>query len=132
MRKISRKGAIKKCHAMWSKCIHARDKVCLVCGRDHGKLDAHHGITARGNGCGPHWFELDNGFLLCFVCHQGAHAKTDKPFMERFLAKVDSMVSKERQEEIVRMRHTAAHYTIEDLEGIYERLAKEYDRIVGN
>lgn len=133
MIKLTRKGAIKKCHNMWSLCVRARDRKCLICGRSDGKLDAHHGVACRGNGVGKHWFMLKNGFTLCFRDHQIVHSKMgDKKLLEIWIAIVDMMVTKEEQEEIIRSRHETAKYSIEDLEGIYEYLAKEYDRIKGD
>lgn len=132
MSKLTRKGAAKKCHDMWAKCVKLRDdQKCLLCGREYGKLDAHHGIACRGNGVGKHWFILENGYSLCFRCHQTVHSKMgDKSILEKWLGIVNRMVCKERQEEIIRARHEPAKYTIEDLEGIYEKLAKEYAKII--
>lgn len=130
MSKLTRKGAAKKCHDMWSLCVRARDGKCVICGRTEGKLDAHHGVACRGNGVGKHWFILKNGFALCFQDHLGVHQNKTRAFMDNWHRVMDSMVSKEEQEAIIRARHETAKYTIEDLEGIYENLAKEYAKII--
>lgn len=132
MRKLTRKGAIKKCLTMWSLCVRERDKKCVLCGNTVNGLEAHHGIAARGKGVGEHWFMLLNGFSLDFPCHMLVHSRIgDKSLLEKWFALVDRMVTKEQQEEIIHARHKVMKYTIEDLEGIYENLAKEYDRIKG-
>lgn len=128
--KLTKKGAIRKCLSMWSKCVRARDGKCLICGRTEGVMDAHHGVAARANGCRAHWFMLKNGFQLCFQDHMLVHSRIgDKSKLEKWLKLVDEMVSQEEQAEIIKAKHTVTKYTIEDLEGIYENLAREYDRI---
>lgn len=130
-RKLTRRGAIDKCHHIWSLCVRARDKKCVLCGREYGKLDAHHGITPRGSAVGAHWFIVDNGFSLCFLCHQLVHSKRgDKKALEGWLATIDKMVPKERQEEIIAARHKTYKFTMEDFEGIYENLVKQYNEII--
>lgn len=130
MRKLTLSGAKRKCHNLWSKCVRERDgHRCLLCGSE-GRVEAHHGIVPRGNCVGPHWFFIDNGFSLCYLCHQIVHTRRgDKVALERWLALVDSMVNKERQEEMIRAKHTTPQYRLDDYEGIYESLAKAYDRI---
>lgn len=130
-RKLTRRGAIDKCHNIWSLCVRARDKKCVLCGREYGKMDAHHCIVPRGSAVGHHWFMLDNGAQLCFLCHGLVHSKRgDKVALEKWLALLDSRVSKERQAEIIRAKHTTAKFTMEDYEGIYENLLKQYNEIV--
>lgn len=130
--KLTRKGAAKKCHYMWALCVRTRDGKCLICGRTDGHLEAHHGIASRGVGVGAHWFMLDNGFTLCFQDHLYVHDNKTKEYMLAWHKIIDSIVPKERQEEIIRARHRAAKYTIEDLEAIYENLAREYDKIIAD
>lgn len=133
MPKLTLSGAREKCRKLWGLCVRTRDNnTCLLCGRQ-GRVEAHHGIVPRGNCVGPHWFILDNGFSLCFLCHQIVHTRRgDKIALENWLALVNRMVSKERQEEIIKAKNTTPQYRLDDYEVIYENLAKEYDRIKGD
>ena len=130
-RKLTRRGAIDKCLTLWSLVVRTRDRRCLLCGRQHGKLDAHHGVTPRGSSVGLHWFMLRNGFSLCFQCHQLVHSKRgDKAALEKWLKLIDSLVPQEVQTEIMQAKHKINHFTIDDLEGIYDGLMVEYDKLV--
>jgi hypothetical protein len=108
---------------MWSLAVRARDGRCLLCGSTSKSLDAHHGVAARGSSIGAHWYMLENGFSLCFPCHQFVHMKNgDKSILAKWFAIIDSMVSKEKQEEIIRARHGRFEYTIENLDKIRAEL----------
>lgn len=130
--KLTRNGAKEKCRKLWGKVVIARDKKCLMCGREHGKLDPHHGVAARGRCVGAHWFTLENGFTLCFQCHMKVHGREGHMgFWDRWVELVRNTVSQEKRDEIIRAKSYAPKYTLEDYEAIYENLAKEYDRITG-
>lgn len=62
----------KKADALWSKCVRARDKRCVLCGSDSA-LQAHHWILTR-NQSSKYKFDLRNGVTLCYGCHiHGVH-----------------------------------------------------------
>ena len=130
-RKLTRAGAIRKLDALWALCIKARDKRCQMCGRTEN-LNAHHCVVHKGVGASKIRWLLDNGITLCPACHMGIHNHNNASFVRQYEAIRDAKVSLERQEEIIRLRHEVAKYSMEDLESIYENLAKEYDRIKGN
>ncbi len=68
MRKASKKTLKLKCGTLWSLIIRSRvDSVCEWCGRDYGKMDAHH---FRGKPNATLRYELKNGVCLCFKCHR--------------------------------------------------------------
>lgn len=60
-----------KATKLWGQYVHQRDRVCQVCGRADGKLDAHHVMVRQFSAtrCDP-----DNGVLVCFRCHQLLHS----------------------------------------------------------
>ncbi len=130
MRKLSRSGAIKKLDSLWGKIIRARDKRCAMCGSTDN-LNAHHCVVHKGNGASKIRWILDNGITLCAYCHMGIHNHNNASFVRKYETIRDSRISLDRQEEIIRLRHEVAKYSMDDLEGIYENLAKEYDRIIG-
>lgn len=129
-RKLTRSGAIRKLDALWSLCIKARDKRCAMCGRTEN-LNAHHCVVHKGVGASKTRWILDNGITLCPRCHMGIHNHNNASFVRQYEAIRDARITIERQEEIIRLRHEVAKYSMEDLEGIYENLAKEYDKIKG-
>ena len=130
--KLTRRGAIDKCLKLWGKVVRTRDGKCLLCGGDYNVLNAHH-WTPRGNAVGEHWFILDNGFTLCYICHSKVHSRSgDMWDIRKWENLVNSRLSQDRQDEIIRARHNRAGYTLEILEGIYENLAREYDSIKEN
>ena len=62
----------KKADTLWSKCVRARDKRCVLCGSDSA-LQAHHWILTR-NQSSKYKFDLRNGVTLCYGCHiHGVH-----------------------------------------------------------
>ena len=130
-RKLTRAGAIRKLDALWALCIKARDKRCVMCGRTEN-LNAHHCVVHKGVGASKIRWLLDNGTTLCAGCHMGIHNHNNASFVRRYEMIRDAKVSLERQEEIIRLRNEYAGYSMDDLEAIYENLAKEYDRIKGN
>ena len=130
-RKLTRSGAIRKLDALWALCIKARDKRCVMCGRTEN-LNAHHCVVHKGVGASKIRWLLDNGTTLCAGCHMGIHNHNNASFVRHYEVIRDAKVSLERQEEIIRLRNEYAGYSMDDLEAIYENLAKEYDRIKGN
>lgn len=121
---------IRKAHAAWSIYIRTRDRKCLMCGSEEN-LHAHHGIVPRKRGNSTR-FLPDNGFTLCARCHMFEFHKFlgGKEWMDRFYKVVDRMVSKDKQEEIIRTSHESRKYSRDDLENIisfYTRLTSELD-----
>lgn len=57
----------KEADALWSKCVRARDKRCVLCGSD-SSLQAHHWILTRAQSS-KYKFDLRNGVTLCYGCH---------------------------------------------------------------
>jgi hypothetical protein len=55
---------------LWGQVVHQRDKVCQVCGKADGKLDAHHVMVREFNATRAY---LPNGMLVCFKHHQKLH-----------------------------------------------------------
>lgn len=55
---------------LWAARIKARDESCQFCGRTEGRLNAHHIFSRRH--LATRW-DLRNGVLICFTCHQRAH-----------------------------------------------------------
>jgi hypothetical protein len=59
----------KKATRLWGEYVHLRDRVCQVCGKADGKLDAHHILPREFSATRA---DPDNGVLLCFQHHNGA------------------------------------------------------------
>lgn len=126
--RLTRSGAIRKLDKLWGMIIRKRDGKCALCGRKEN-LNAHHCVVHKGVGASKIRWLLDNGIALCSFCHMGIHNHNDASFVRRYEEVRDSRISRERQDEIIRLRHEIAKYSMEDLEGIYENLAKEYDKL---
>lgn len=72
----------KKADALWSKCVRARDKRCVLCGSDSA-LQAHHWILTR-NQSSKYKFDLRNGVTLCYGCHiHGVHRNPSIYLLDR-------------------------------------------------
>lgn len=63
---MANKSFVKWLDRLWGIVIHNRDDRCQWCGKQDGKLDAHH-IFGRTNKS-TRW-DTKNGILLCFYCH---------------------------------------------------------------
>lgn len=61
----------RKATRLWGEFIHVRDRVCQVCGKADGKLDAHHVCVRQFNATRTY---EPNGVLVCFRCHQMLHS----------------------------------------------------------
>jgi hypothetical protein len=81
----------------WAVAVKARDgNRCLMCGKT-ANLHAHHWLIRKARSIGIRW-EVDNGATLCYYCHLlQVHLYSDKAFMDAFFAKMDSIVSKNKQ-----------------------------------
>ncbi len=74
MRKISRKGLLKKLYDAWREYIYKRDNyICQMCHRPcriAGRvINAHHIVTKGSSGYAGK-FDINNGVTLCFTCHK--------------------------------------------------------------
>lgn len=65
---MKRKNKFLKEDKEWSLAIKERDKVCQICSKSDGILNAHHIIPKQFR---EFRFNLDNGILLCFQHHRG-------------------------------------------------------------
>lgn len=68
MRKYSKRAQINRMRRLLSECVKLRDKKCVRCGKEDGKLDCSH-IFPKGRFSSMQ-FELENVKLLCFNCHR--------------------------------------------------------------
>jgi hypothetical protein len=61
----------RKATKLWGEYVHLRDRVCQVCGKADGKLDAHHVMvrTFQATRADP-----ANGVLVCYRDHQMLHS----------------------------------------------------------
>ncbi|MCK9370806.1 hypothetical protein M0R04_12930 [Candidatus Dojkabacteria bacterium] len=79
----------KECKDLWTFIVKARANwACEVCGKDDGKLDAHHFFTKGGH---PHLkYDIENGMALCFVHHTGGRegAHHDPLFTDKILGRI--------------------------------------------
>ena len=64
---VTKKQIILKKDQDWAKAIKERDKVCQICKRSKGRLNAHHIIPRQFKE--TRW-DLNNGILLCFQHHR--------------------------------------------------------------
>jgi hypothetical protein len=75
-RKTKAAALERKATKLWGEYIHARDRVCQVCGKADGKLEAHHMMT-RGHKATR--ADPVNGVLLCYWHHKGRGSVHDDP-----------------------------------------------------
>lgn len=106
---------IRLCHAAWSTYVRTRDKRCLMCGTTEN-LQAHHVLVPKSKSTGVRFFE-ENGFTLCYrehlkIFHKGLERKD---WYDRLKEKIDSMVSLERQTEIIKISYLEKKWTREEL-----------------
>lgn len=115
---------IKRTHDAWSAFIRSRDGHCLMCGKTEN-LHAHHSIVPQKRGNATR-FLADNGMALCYYCHMILFHKGigGKEFFDRLSRIIDRLVTRERQEEIIRLSHTIVKYDRSVLEEII-RLYRE-------
>jgi 5-methylcytosine-specific restriction endonuclease McrA len=120
MRKISRKGLIKKCDALWGKIIHLKDS-CEVCGSKK-TLQAHHFFSKKGHPTTRH--DTENGILLCYYCHMiRIHQLGDPDVIQKIIEK--------RGENLYNKLRLKAHETRKiDYNEVLKRLGEEYERMV--
>ena len=120
MRKVSRKGLIKKCDALWGKIVHLKN-YCEVCGS--GKtLQALHFFSKKGHPVTRH--DISNGILLCYYCHMiRIHQLGDPEVIQKIIEK--------RGEEWYNKLRPKAHETKKlDYNDILNKLGEEYEREV--
>ena len=121
-KKTKRKTLIEDCDRLWRQCVRARDRCCRVCGRDSGKLDAHHIIKRRH--MATRW-DLLNGCLLCFSHHR-AEGHDNPVQMYKNLVEIFG------EEELERLRVKSlkiVKFSINELTQIKYSLAQELKRI---
>lgn len=121
---------IKLAHAAWSRYVRTRDGKCLMCGTTDS-LEAHHGVVPQKRGNSTR-FLPDNGFALCWYEHRIVYHKglAKKDWLDRWQTIVDRMVSKERQEQIIRISHEVKKYDRQELENVvtyYDGLTEELE-----
>lgn len=120
--KIKSKSAIKKqLDLLWSKLIHQK-QYCEVCGKIG--QNSHHVISR--NNYTLRW-DLKNGANLCVSCHIfGRNSAHSNPifFLEWF-----KETRPEDYDYIKSKSEIIAHYTVLDLQEIYQRLKKELSEI---
>lgn len=84
-RKAGTPAALKRrATSLWGEFIHERDRVCQVCGKADGKLDAHHVMVRQFNATRTY---EPNGVLVCFRDHQMLHSdpmRAVRFYTERF------------------------------------------------
>ena len=109
----------KKADALWSQCIRARDKECVLCGRKTA-LQAHHWILSRAQSS-RYKFDLRNGVTLCYGCHiHGIHSRPSLYLMNRLkeACLTRGIVTKEDINEIIANKNEVHKRNLLELDNI--------------
>jgi len=114
----------KRADALWGKLVHERDRVCQVCGRATGKLDAHH-ILPR-TFVATRW-EPDNGVLVCWQHHAALHARAGGDSFSAVL--VYEGLRGARYQELRTQAYAGAKFGIQDLRDICADLEAQIGRL---
>ena len=114
MRKISRKGWIKKLDKLVSEIVIKRDKHCIICGSTK-QLGAGHLFSRRFyNG---RW-DLDNVFAQCWACNF-KHTKDPYPYWNWYIKKFGLRKFNKLAEKVRQITHFKDH----QLQEMYEKLS---------
>jgi len=118
LRRLKKKG-----DKYWSLYIRARDGKCLICGSTKS-LQAHHALV-RKKVSNQTRFHKNNGCTLCYICHLiEIHGNATKTILEKYLEVLNSLYTKEQQEEVVRKSKEKNKLDIPELTIIVEDLIK--------
>lgn len=116
-----------KLFKLWAQIIHLGGQ-CELCGRSHGKLDAHH-LEGR---TGSLKYDLENGMLLCFTCHRrGVHNEASSVQAE-FRQKIIFLRGEEAMDRLKRKRYKIVKHTIGELEALLEAYKQLSDDLTNN
>lgn len=123
---IKRLGGTPSKRGEWSELILIRDGFrCACCGRNDGKLQAHHWIVNAGRSLKTR-FLLDNGVTLCFHCHiVRLHKQADLEVSEKIIEYMGLRgVGLERRREIRGLASISRGVSLEDLMVFADRFSK--------
>lgn len=118
LRRLKKKG-----DKYWSLYIRARDGKCLICGSVKS-LQAHHALV-RKKLSNQTRFHKNNGCTLCYICHLiEIHNHATKAILEKYLEVLNSLYTKEQQDEVIRKSKEKTPLGIPELTVIVEDLVK--------
>ena len=127
------KKLIKKADSLWSQCVRARDKECILCGSKNA-LQAHHFIVTR-NQSNKYKYDLRNGVTLCYGCHiHGVHSNPSVYLLDRLktLCIARGIASQEDINEITANRHELHKRGVGEMENIITALSAYLENRLGN
>jgi hypothetical protein len=137
MRKISRKGIVKKLDSLVSKIVIARDKKCIICGSTN-KLGCGHLFSRIAYS--TRW-DLDNCYASCWACNF-RHEYDPYPMQmacknlwgERHLGMCNPPLTiKDLENWLFELHYRYVHpvkYKTYELAELYERLNKVFESLV--
>lgn len=112
-----------KMDKLWAKCVRLNGK-CEYCGSTQN-LNAHH-IFSRSK-ISTRWL-LINGICLCVSCHTFSTSFSAHKTPIEFTYWLEESKGKRFINKLRKEANEVAHYTIDDLQNIYEELKKYYDK----
>lgn len=122
----------KKADTLWSKCVRARDKKCVLCGNTTS-LQAHHWIVTR-NQSSKYKFDLRNGVTLCYGCHiHGIHSKPSVYLLNKLkdACLAQGIATQEDINEIIANRNEIHKRNLLELDNIITALQAFLDNQLG-
>lgn len=122
MRKLTRKGWVRKLDKLWAEAIKVQaGNKCQCCGVQGSFYNSHHWHTGRGE-YATRW-SLNNGLCLCVSCHFEAENNSGR-FMDRLEAKVTLRLDRLRTGVLYDKLHAPQKYYEADFERLEEYLKK--------
>ena len=128
-KKTNKQKLTKKADTLWSQCVRARDKECVLC-KSKNALQAHHWILTR-NQSAKYRFDLRNGVTLCYGCHiHGVHSNPSVYLLDRLKSNCISrgIASQEDINEIIANKNELCKRGVGEMEDIVIAL-EEYLKI---
>lgn len=127
MAKRKKRAILKdKAHKLWSLLIRRKYPRCVMCGTEEN-LQAHHCIEPAGRSDGVKYL-LSNGITLCYHCHiHKEHGSASKTWRDTLSSIIDSVISKDDQQNIHEIGHKNNKLETCDIEEIIVAFQKALD-----
>lgn len=116
------KKHVLRCDSVFGKYIRARDKACIICGSQE-KLECSHFYTKRSHEV-VRWNEK-NAHAMCSACHV-RHHNIDQVTYTVWMQETYG----EQFDYLVRLAHTIAKFTLDDLIEIELYYARKYEEML--